>query len=72
MEDLLREKGQLVKRGTLGEDGDVEFWEDGSVTKRDPEDGARNTSQHADRHDGVDPDAPPGASFKSVRGQKSS
>lgn len=28
VEDLLREKGQLVKRGTLGEDGDVEFWQD--------------------------------------------
>ncbi|KAI0173355.1 DNL zinc finger-domain-containing protein [Hypoxylon sp. FL1284] len=34
VEDLMREKGQLVKRGTLGEDGDVEFWEDGSVTER--------------------------------------
>ncbi|OTB06603.1 hypothetical protein M426DRAFT_45517, partial [Hypoxylon sp. CI-4A] len=28
VEDLMREKGQLVKRGTLGEAGDVEFWED--------------------------------------------
>ncbi|KAH7027312.1 DNL zinc finger-domain-containing protein [Microdochium trichocladiopsis] len=28
VEDLMREKGQLVKRGTLGEDGDVEFWQD--------------------------------------------
>ncbi|KAI0402792.1 DNL zinc finger-domain-containing protein [Xylaria palmicola] len=28
LEDLLREKGQLVKRGTLGELGDVEFWAD--------------------------------------------
>ncbi|KAK5634128.1 hypothetical protein RRF57_009842 [Xylaria bambusicola] len=28
VEDLLREKGQLVKRGTLGEDGDIEFWAD--------------------------------------------
>ncbi|KAL7629659.1 hypothetical protein AAE478_001182 [Parahypoxylon ruwenzoriense] len=34
VEDLMREKGQLVKRGTLGEDGDVEFWEDGTVTER--------------------------------------
>lgn len=25
VEDLMREKGQLVKRGTLGESGDVEF-----------------------------------------------
>jgi protein import protein ZIM17 len=26
VEDLMREKGQLVKRGSLGEDGDIEFW----------------------------------------------
>uniref|UniRef100_A0A8H7N9V7 DNL-type domain-containing protein n=1 Tax=Bionectria ochroleuca TaxID=29856 RepID=A0A8H7N9V7_BIOOC len=26
IEDLMREKGQLVKRGSLGEDGDIEFW----------------------------------------------
>lgn len=34
VEDLMREKGVLVKRGTLGEDGDIEFWEDGSTTTR--------------------------------------
>lgn len=34
IEDLMRERGQLVKRGTLGEDGDVEFWEDGTTTAR--------------------------------------
>ncbi|RCI14702.1 hypothetical protein L249_6931 [Ophiocordyceps polyrhachis-furcata BCC 54312] len=28
VEDLMRERGRLVKRGTLGEDGDVEFWPD--------------------------------------------
>ncbi|KAH6691524.1 DNL zinc finger protein [Plectosphaerella plurivora] len=28
IEDILREKGQLVKKGTLGEDGDIEFWVD--------------------------------------------
>ncbi|KAK7989599.1 beta-glucosidase D [Apiospora arundinis] len=37
VEDLMRERGQLVKRGTLGEDGDVEFWEDGTVTERKKE-----------------------------------
>jgi protein import protein ZIM17 len=26
VEDLMREKGRLVKRGSLGEDGDIEFW----------------------------------------------
>lgn len=30
----MREQGQLVKRGTLSEDGDLEFWVDGSVTRR--------------------------------------
>lgn len=34
VEDLMREKGMLVKRGTLGEDGDLEFWEDGTTTKK--------------------------------------
>lgn len=30
----MRQKGQLVKRGTLGANGDVEFWDDGSQTER--------------------------------------
>jgi len=30
----MKERGQLVKRGTLSEDGDVEFWEDGTTTSR--------------------------------------
>jgi protein import protein ZIM17 len=34
IEDLMREQGQLIKKGTLSEDGDLEFWEDGSTTKR--------------------------------------
>ena len=34
VEDLLRQKGQLVKRGTLSGKGDVEFWDDGSQTER--------------------------------------
>ncbi|KAB5551112.1 DNL zinc finger-domain-containing protein [Coniochaeta sp. 2T2.1] len=33
VEDLLREKGQLVKKGAL--DGDIEFWDDGSTTVRE-------------------------------------
>jgi len=37
IEDLMRERGQLVKKGTLSEDGDLEFWEDGSTTKRKKE-----------------------------------
>ncbi|KAM0253306.1 hypothetical protein ACHAQJ_007360 [Trichoderma viride] len=31
VEDLMREKGQLVKRGSLGEDGDIEFWPEESI-----------------------------------------
>ena len=31
VEDLLREKGQLVRRGSLSEDGDVEFWPEGAM-----------------------------------------
>jgi len=34
IEDLMKERGQLVKKGTLSEDGDVEFWEDGTQTER--------------------------------------
>lgn len=30
----MREQGQIVKKGTLSEDGDVEFWGDGSMTPR--------------------------------------
>ncbi|KAK8139017.1 DNL zinc finger [Apiospora sp. TS-2023a] len=51
VEDLMRERGQLVKRGTLGEDGDVEFWEDGTVTERNKETGtetATSSSAHSD------------------------
>jgi protein import protein ZIM17 len=32
VEELMKERGELVKRGTLSEDGDVEFWEDGTTT----------------------------------------
>ena len=35
IEDLMKERGQLVKKGTLSEDGDLEFWEDGTTTKRE-------------------------------------
>jgi protein import protein ZIM17 len=34
IEDLMREKGQLIKKGTLSEDGDLEFWDDGTTTSR--------------------------------------
>jgi protein import protein ZIM17 len=34
IEDLMKEKGNLVKRGSLSAEGDVEFWDDGSSTPR--------------------------------------
>lgn len=45
----MKERGQLVKRGTLGEDGNIEFWEDGTTTVRDERQG---------EGDGQDPKAP--------------
>ena len=36
IEDLMQQKGELVKRGTLGE-GDVEFWDDGTKVERGAE-----------------------------------
>ena len=30
----MREQGQIVKKGTLSEDGNIEFWADGSKTAR--------------------------------------
>jgi mitochondrial protein import protein ZIM17 len=35
----MREQGQLVKKGTLSEDGDLEFWADGTTTKRRKDNG---------------------------------
>ncbi|KAG8629429.1 hypothetical protein KVT40_003294 [Elsinoe batatas] len=34
LEDLLKEKGQFLKKGSLSAEGDVEFWDDGTETKR--------------------------------------
>ncbi|KAH7081520.1 DNL zinc finger-domain-containing protein [Paraphoma chrysanthemicola] len=34
IEDLMREKGNLIKKGSLSEEGDIEFWDDGSTTPR--------------------------------------
>ncbi|KAH8603000.1 DNL zinc finger-domain-containing protein [Bisporella sp. PMI_857] len=38
VEDFMKDKGQLVKKGTLSEDGDVEFWEDKPVVTGGPDD----------------------------------
>ncbi|CBY01921.1 hypothetical protein IAQ61_006514 [Plenodomus lingam] len=34
IEDLMREKGSLIKKGSLSAEGDVEFWDDGTSTPR--------------------------------------
>ncbi|KAK1770008.1 zf-DNL-domain-containing protein [Phialemonium atrogriseum] len=72
VEDLMRGRGRLVKRGTLGEDGDVEFWEDGTVTRRggaDDPDGEGEVvvvgGAGGQEKEEVD-DLPPGATFKSA------
>jgi protein import protein ZIM17 len=36
----MRDRGQSVKKGTLSEDGDLEFWEDGTTTTRTKSDDA--------------------------------
>jgi mitochondrial protein import protein ZIM17 len=43
VEDLMREQGQLIKKGTLSEDGDLEFWEDGTTTTRKNDDTVSET-----------------------------
>lgn len=47
----MKERGQLVKRGTLGEDGDIEFWEDGTQTERVNRDTPNGTPALADACD---------------------
>ncbi|MCJ1297993.1 hypothetical protein MMC08_000782, partial [Hypocenomyce scalaris] len=37
IEDLMRDNGELIKKGSLSPDGDLEFWEDGSTTQRTEE-----------------------------------
>lgn len=39
LEDLIKEHGELIKKGTLSEDGNFEVWADGSETERKREEG---------------------------------
>jgi protein import protein ZIM17 len=41
----MRERGQIVKKGTLSEDGNVEFWEDGTTTPSTYKRSDRTTGQ---------------------------
>ncbi|KAI4155599.1 MAG: hypothetical protein LQ340_000892 [Diploschistes diacapsis] len=48
IEDILKAKGEGLTKGTLGEDGDIEFWEDGTVTQGEGEaEGERKAAQLA-------------------------
>ncbi|CAK7229744.1 hypothetical protein SBRCBS47491_007351 [Sporothrix bragantina] len=70
IEDIMREKGKLVKKGTLGEDGDIEFWEDGSTTDRQTrlaaEDVMLPRSNKKPATDENGEDAAPGSTFQSA------
>jgi len=42
----MRDRGKLVKKGTLSEDGNLEFWDDGTTTPRANSDSnAKSTEQ---------------------------
>ncbi|CAK7238626.1 MAG: hypothetical protein STHCBS139747_000044 [Sporothrix thermara] len=70
IEDIMREKGKLVKKGTLGEDGDIEFWEDGTTTDRQArlaaEDVMLPRSNKTPATDADGNEAPPGSTFKTA------
>ncbi|KAF1979793.1 zf-DNL-domain-containing protein [Bimuria novae-zelandiae CBS 107.79] len=65
LEDIMREKGDLVKRGALGAEGDVEFWDDGSSSPR-------SAHFHPNSNTKSDPDAPEGTLTESPGSTKSS
>jgi protein import protein ZIM17 len=37
IEDIMREKGEFIKKGSLGADGDVEFYDDQAGTEEQQE-----------------------------------
>ncbi len=59
IEDILRDKGELIRKGTLGEEGDLEFWDDGTSTVREPW-AERKVAEEGEV-------LPPGATFKTVK-----
>ena len=61
IEDILRDKGELIRKGTLGEEGDLEFWDDGTSTVREPWEEKKIVGE------GEGEALPPGATFKTVK-----
>ena len=37
IEDIMRENGEMVKRGMISANGDVEFWDDPAPARKDAE-----------------------------------
>ncbi|KAL2060178.1 hypothetical protein VTL71DRAFT_9573 [Oculimacula yallundae] len=53
IEDLMRDQGQLVKKGTLSEDGNFEFWADGTTTSRAPSPASPKATDQAALNEGL-------------------
>ncbi|KAK4444275.1 DNL zinc finger-domain-containing protein [Podospora aff. communis PSN243] len=63
IEDILAERGQSIKKGTVSADGDIEFWDDGSVTVRGQDEGEVRRWEKGEDDSGV----VPGSTFKTVK-----
>jgi len=66
IEDLLRERGQTMRKGTLSVEGDVEFWDDGSVTVRGEGKGGDEVDVYRPTEEREEA-GPPGSTFQHVR-----
>jgi len=66
VEEIIRTRGELVRKGTLSEDGDFEFWEDGAVVSREESLAEVPHRERATPDKEVEGMAP-GSTFKSVR-----
>lgn len=45
LEDILRERGMTLKKGVLGDEGDVEFWDEEDVKVHVGKDGNTGTTE---------------------------
>lgn len=69
IEDILREKGQFVKKGTLGTEGDMEFWDDGSSSDRkarQDEEGVVTAKKKEGAEAEAEKNAAPGSTFQAA------
>ncbi|KAK0631664.1 DNL zinc finger-domain-containing protein [Immersiella caudata] len=63
IEDILAERGQSIKKGTVSAEGDIEFWDDGNVTVRGVNEGEVRRWEKGKDDSGV----VPGSTFKTVK-----